>query len=486
MTSLPIRLPSPGALCAGICLLLLQPLLKCGASGEDVAAAPAQVLSGQRAECGGADADDVCGAAHEEEFEEQAFLQTVQPGGRPTPQGAGTRAPRRTKAQPKPAAAPEVAAPREEPSAEEQALLQRFQRQAPLQPGVEPEGMAMLSRQDSGGGGAKAPTAGLADVKLGDRHGVGEERAPQGVPQARAAAAPEGPWRGYCLLAIGLGVWSLATLFGVGVYLKYRAPKEAKAEVSACKPDDPAATCSDLEEDLEEDGLSLRAQCATPLPVPRLPHVGTSFVVPLSRITECSERSLSLDVPVSPAVWPLRASLSRSIEGQGPWSRIDLTVDIIDAAGLPPLLSCGPPDALCPEGGSGGTGASDDKASSPTGCGAQGDGTPWLEIRGANGAVAALLERSPEGDVTVQRQGQAPWELRLHFRDGEEHWIIAYRRGKEVGLATRLARGKFAAAGDESGEYFQIDTQQDTSSPESVLLLMSILAMLVFQSEGCQ
>lgn len=230
---------------------------------------------------------------------------------------------------------------------------------------------------------------------------------------------------------------------------------------------------------------------------PRLSHVGTSFVVPWSRTHRSKSSSLSVGVAVVPAVWPLRASFSRPAT-EAVWSKIELTVDVIDAAGLPPLLFCtrfgaSPrPSTAC----TGGTGATGD---APSGGAADLEQlvrtaserrSPWLEVRGGSGSLAAVVVKESVGRCTIQRPGHASLEVEMHL-EGTERWIAIRRRGQDVGLATRLSGDKLAllSAGGEVGEAMpsteeeesvQIDTQPDTSSPESVLLLLCMLAMLVF------
>merc|ERR1719284_753422 len=87
-----------------------------------------------------------------------------------------------------------------------------------------------------------------------------------------------------------------------------------------------------------------------PAPMPRLRTIGASYVVPIECIKNATGTTLSFDIPILPPVWPLRAVLTRATP-QSAWTKIDLTVDAIAAAELPPLLSCmGCSPSGCPGG----------------------------------------------------------------------------------------------------------------------------------------
>lgn len=230
-----------------------------------------------------------------------------------------------------------------------------------------------------------------------------------------------------------------------------------------------------------------------PQPTPRLRQVGTSFAVPLSRIAGCKGASLNVDIPVSPAVWPLRALFSRHPDSgaDAPWTRFQLTVDIIDAAGLPPLLCCdrgapapGPPNPA-ETGGTqqrysswasgcvgGDTGSLDgaEATASPRG---DSDNASCLEVRGGSGAVAATLAESSAGRWKIQRPGHVSWDVER--RDAAEGILFtAYCRGEEVALATR----QLGSGNSAEDECVQVDTLMDSSSPDSLLLFCCMLALM--------
>lgn len=287
------------------------------------------------------------------------------------------------------------------------------------------------------------------------------------------------------------GNWPVISFLALGVfmfYLKQWGDQKARkghptAEAAEpCKSQSAAVDAFEVDSEADEVSNDVLVLSSAPMPTPRLSHVGTSFVVPVRRVMSCSSRSLSIEVPVSPAVWPLKATFSRS--SPEAWSKIDLTVDIIDAAGLPPLLSCGTPDVFAAaqtDGGSGGTGAPGDEEQISTGGSGRGDRDAWLEIRSGAGVLAGCVMAKSDGGYTVQRDGHPTLDIDARLNDAD-YWIVVYRRGVEVAISTRLAHAKFSeSSGDGIDEYIQIDTQPDTSSPESMLLLMCMLAIMVFE-----
>ncbi|CAK0898205.1 unnamed protein product, partial [Prorocentrum cordatum] len=289
-------------------------------------------------------------------------------------------------------------------------------------------------------------------------------------------------WRGAVGQLRGLGAVRTACVFVLGavaMFVQYWVRSRRKNIAPREESETPMAT---------EQMLRL------PQPTPRLRQVGTSFAVPLSRIASCKGASLIVDVPVSPAVWPLRALFSRPPDGgaDAPWTRFQLTVDIIEAAGLPPLLCCdrgaaapGPPPKPAETGGTqqrlsswtagcegGDTGRLDDAEATGSTRG-EGEGGSCLEVRGGSGAVAATLVESSAGKWKIQRPGHVSWDVER--RDAAEGILFtAYCRGEEVALVTRqLCSG--SSAEDES---VQVDTLMDSSSPDSLLLFCCMLALL--------
>jgi hypothetical protein len=285
--------------------------------------------------------------------------------------------------------------------------------------------------------------------------------------------------RAVCLLAFALNLVVLHVLRVRRQKATTMAAEEAQEEEKRCAT--PMAT---------EQILRL------PQPSPRLRQVGTSFTVPLNRITTCKGGSLSVDIPVAPAVWPLRALFSRSQDagtcgGDAPWTRFELTVDIIDAAGLPPLLCCerrfpspGPPRSAA-DAETGGTVqprrgtvvGGDTGGLEATGSSACGDIETLqlcLEVRGGGGAVSALLSETAAGKWTVHRPGYGNWTV-ARREVSEGILFTAYNCGEEVALATRHQCG----SGSVEDDCVQVDTLTDTSSPDSLLLFCCILSLLV-------
>jgi hypothetical protein len=275
-----------------------------------------------------------------------------------------------------------------------------------------------------------------------------------------------------------------------------------------------------------------------PPPEPRLRQIGASFVIPTTRIAQSRQHTISFDIPTLPAVWPLRAVLSRSSE-DGPWAKIELTVDIIAAADLPPLLCCTLFDntVLMPriESGTGGTGtpdctggtgtldcrkagstgghgggdpslalpgfpedwalghssdsgddSGDDDISSPASndgtdgsCGGSGGAkgratTPWLLICNGTGSKVATIMPQKDGMYILQRQDKSEWLIRGSLDDDQAPWISVSRRGQDIGKASNLGTHR-------QEEHLQVDTLPDTQSPESALLLMCMLSTIVFK-----
>jgi len=231
-----------------------------------------------------------------------------------------------------------------------------------------------------------------------------------------------------------------------------------------------------------------------PAPVPRLRTIGASYVVPIGCIKNAMGTTLSFDIPTLPAVWPLRAVLTRTTP-QSAWTKIDLTVDVIAAAELPPLLSCsvcspsGEAHQKCSEttGGTGGTailGGQSDEGIVPC--------SQWLAIRNSGGAILASVmpkDKDPTKCV-LQRQShdRVSWDVDIRL-DEREPSVVISRFGQEIGQASSLDNYKSQAPCEDSDssddeevqQHLQFDTQPETQTPESLLLLMTFLAMVSFQ-----
>jgi len=225
-----------------------------------------------------------------------------------------------------------------------------------------------------------------------------------------------------------------------------------------------------------------------PAPEHRLRAVGASYVVPIgwapaAVAKNATGTTLSFGIPALPAVWPLRAVLTRP-NPQSAWTKIDLCMDVIAAAELPPLLSCmvcapfGEVHQQCSQ-TTGGTG-------STVPC------SQWLAIRNSGGAILASViqkEKDPTKCV-LQRQSQdrVSWDVDMRL-DEKKPSVVISQLGQEVGLATslgnctsRLPSENSDASDDEEDtqQHFQFDTHPETQTPDSLLLLTCFLGMLSF------
>jgi len=236
-----------------------------------------------------------------------------------------------------------------------------------------------------------------------------------------------------------------------------------------------------------------------PAPEHRLRAVGASYVVPIgwapAAVTKnATGTTLSFGIPALPAVWPLRAVLTRP-NPQSAWTKIDLCMDVIAAAELPPLLSCmvcapfGEVHQQCSQttGGTGGTTALDGQSDvGVVPC------SHWLAIRNSGGAILASVmpkEKDPTKCV-LQRQNKdrVSWDVDMRL-DEREPLVVVSQLGQEIGQATSLGYRRSPPSEDsdasddeeEMQQHFQFDTQPQAQTPESLLLLMTFLAMVSFQ-----
>lgn len=284
---------------------------------------------------------------------------------------------------------------------------------------------------------------------------------------------------------------SIAALCVLALYLYSRA-QQGKESCSDIAPSEIVAAPVNEQLDAETGGaaaaLLMQLAREVKIPVPRLAQVGTSFVVPWTQIASCGAEKLSIDIPVSPAVWPLRASFSRE-SSKTAWASIELTVDIIDAAGLPPLLrcmraggGCDPAQVLVHGDGTGGTGApAEDNICAGSGESIKDDegDKPVLEVRGWNGALAAVVVKRRDDQYFIQRPGSVGWDMELHL-DIDDYWIAVRKKGQQVAVASRHS-GVVPEGCKMSArvEHVKFDTHLDANSPESNLLFMIMLSTLV-------
>lgn len=219
-----------------------------------------------------------------------------------------------------------------------------------------------------------------------------------------------------------------------------------------------------------------------PQPAPRLTHVGTSFVIPTTKLGR-SGGSLEFEIAVKPALWPLRARLTRR-DPFGPWERLDVTADILSDAGLPSLFMVAPSNRRGAHGAAmEGTGGTDGETESES---------THLELWDHTGEVAASISvPDADGACEVDRGGKVSWVIHTHATEGadcgqKDVWFsVTKKGGQEVALATRLARSKQnPVVGEE--EYFQVDTQPDSGSPDAALILGCLLGRLAFHGNDGQ
>jgi len=205
------------------------------------------------------------------------------------------------------------------------------------------------------------------------------------------------------------------------------------------QPDKPGvAEAAGAEEPALEESL--------PFPAPRLPQCGTSFVVPISGMANCECEQMSFDITVRPAVWPFHANLSRP-KADVPWHRLELTVDIIAAAAMPPLFSC----RL-----TGGPG-----------------GGRRLEVINSAGALEGTIQVQRDGCCELVRDGKPPWAIEV-----SHSWIVVRRGLQELAITTWRGGGAEEGVGVEC---LQVDAQPEPESRESALLLLCVLAMVAFR-----
>mmetsp|Transcript_49185 Transcript_49185/g.157271 ORF Transcript_49185/g.157271 Transcript_49185/m.157271 type:complete len:449 (-) Transcript_49185:116-1462(-) len=369
------------------------------------------------------------------------------------------------------------------------------------EPGIDEMNMMQISLNTSGRAARWAVPAVAQGASEGRMFAVG-------VPRAAAGVAGD-----------ARVVWlSVAALAVVLLKVKWRDRGEAWNSAAPCSElesfTEKLRDCKEiLEPELPQEQQPTRL-VKVPSPTRRLRHIGASFVIPFRSIKRCSTEVLSFDIPMLPCVWPLHAVLMRSGQ-EGPWVKIELTVDIFLASGLPPLLSCSVAAAAAPAEGCGGTGGTgsctpegslnarrpllalgtkdctatardsgvvtneaehtnDGIVAHDGSCGGSSDGSgkcPWLKIHNGSGALVASIMPLQEGICIVQRQDTSSWDIAVHLGD-QKPWMTVSKGGREISQATSLGSG--------TEEHLQVDTQPDTQSPESALLLMCMLAILVF------
>jgi len=194
---------------------------------------------------------------------------------------------------------------------------------------------------------------------------------------------------------------------------------------------------------------------AMPAPMPRLRTIGASYVVPIECIKNATGTMLSFEIPIRPNVWTVRAVLTRATP-QSAWTKIDLTVDVIAVAELPPLLSCmgcSPSSEMhqqCSEtsGCAGGT-------TNPDGQSDEGivPCSQWLSIRNSGGAILASTTPT-EKDSTkcmlqLQCHDRVSWDFNMSL-DEREPSVVISRLGQGIGQGTSLGDCKSQPPSEDS------------------------------------
>jgi len=464
--------------------------------------------------CGASDAECIAAGSdyfeeedEEEEEEDQALLQTA--GAKllnPTKPASGQNA-----IEHRPAL--EAMEASQEPLMEEEALLQ-LPGKAKMRARLTPEAAAKPPSQraeveaNPSAPKAEAEAEEAAAPSLTPAPASPRRHAPLQPPkEEQGGASPAGAalttlWDAPHPVNTTLKVISILFLAAAGFQLRHqRLAKEArKAELSAGTGDAKPPPDPNAESDSSSSrgGESGEPQAELPPPV-ALSQVGASYALPIFRIARSQAPTLSVEVPVSPAVWPLSATFAR-LPGEAAWAKVDLTVDVIDAAGLPPLLSCGPPAAaakLASSEGTGGTGAADDGGWTAPGDDVESGAArlfaaadaaatkACLEIRRGNGQMAAwIVKEQEEGLFSVKRPSHHSWAVRVSMVGGECR-IMVSKSSQDIGTASMLTDNRKSWSGEDAMEkevkMVQIDTLPDTSNPESVLLLMCMMSLMVFQ-----
>jgi len=304
--------------------------------------------------------------------------------------------------------------------------------------------------------------------------------------------AAEAAWNAIAAASQEKQLAALCMVLGLLVAALRRLRSQCQAEKAALplagEPCLEESHRAEVKQDDPDPGQEPTELLEMPPPMRRLRYIGASYVVPRERVERCTSETLSFDVPTLPCVWPLRAQLSRP-EPAAPWARLQLTVDIIAASGLPPLLTCTRTEAMArPEecGGTGGTGSPMNEAAAMPGLGAwdearpgegaeegeEGEACPWLKICNAGGTVVATIRRRRDGNCLVQLQDRTTWDLAAHL-EGVAPGITFSKQGQEICQATSLGCGR--------EEHIQVDTQPDVQSPESCVLLVCTIAVLAFR-----
>jgi hypothetical protein len=192
-----------------------------------------------------------------------------------------------------------------------------------------------------------------------------------------------------------------------------------------------------------------------PAPMPSLRTTGASYVVPMECIKNATSTMLSFDIPILPPVWPLRAVLTRATP-QSAWTKIDLTVDVIAAAELPPLLSCmgcspsGEVRQLCSE-----TSVCTGGTTNPDGQSGEGvmPCSRWLAMRNSGEAILASTtptEKDPTRcTLQLQSHDRVSWDVNMRL-DEREPSVVISRLGQGIGEATSAGHCRSQPPGEDS------------------------------------
>lgn len=347
---------------------------------------------------------------------------------------------------------------------------------------------ASEQRDDARDSAHVAAAAERQDVtKLGAANLESAVQAAELGPAASGEAGVSGQSSGHCCLFAALAAHLAAAVLYGWMALRWHVPRVPMAALLA--DTSAMAEAGGCTSDIQMCGAAA-ALLAPPkrAPAPVVDKAKGSFIVPWTDISGCGARNLSVDIPVKPAVLPFHARFSRKMLDNH-WSSIELTVDILDAAGLPPLLratcitSCSAAwysrVALSTGGDTGGdTGGT---CGSQQLCAGSGEcqGTPLVEVKRGDGTLAAIVARF-NGEYTIQRPGLASWPLSCHW-DAGGCSLSVNRKGLQIAVASSH-RGVPPGAIEKVGakEYVLLETHAEPSSPEATLLFMSMLGFIVW------
>lgn len=232
-----------------------------------------------------------------------------------------------------------------------------------------------------------------------------------------------------------------------------------------------------------------------------------SFAVPLTAAGRTPANSVNLAVIAKPVAWPLSIQLTKPPK-RTTWTQMELRVDIMASADLPPLLRCFAP---------GRRSSSSNRHSSETSAwgGSIGDSSeddaaqPWIEFFQGNNTsgapVAVVMPEQESGVHVVKRKGYGSWEVHRSGPLGRVgmRWSVTAARSSDVvctaavhynGPAAAIAAASVPVAARDALDVVRDDDEDERedrvmhvsvhagmSSHESTLLLACMLSMFIFR-----